>query len=118
MLDQEILKSMSPEQLAAVAARARRRMDVDKAADAPKVKKPLDTLVRVQTPDPEVARPAVESVLAEQVKDWKHVGTQRDGGGHAVLEYRVRLRKSVPGAALTGALRSRLGTHATGVETR
>jgi hypothetical protein len=117
MLDQEILKSMSPEQLAAVAARARRRMAVGKS-DAPKVKKPLDTLVRVQTPDPEAARVAVEAVLAEQVKGWKFVGTQRDGGGHAVLEYRVRLRKSVPGPALTGELRSRLGTHATGVETR
>jgi hypothetical protein len=117
MLDREILKSMSPEQLAAVAARARRRIDVDKA-DVPKVKKPLDTLVRVQTPEPEAAQRAVEAVLAEQVKDWKFVGTQRDGGGHAVLEYRVRLRKSVPGPALTGELRSRLGTHATGVETR
>jgi hypothetical protein len=117
MLDREILKSMSPEQLAAVAARARRRMDVDKAAVL-KVKKPLDTLVRVQTPEPEVAQRAVEVVLAEQVKDWKFVGTQRDGGGHAVLEYRVRLRKSVPGPVLTGELRSRLGTHATGVETR
>jgi hypothetical protein len=68
MLDQEILKSMSPEQLAAVAARARRRMDVGKP-DVPKVKKPLDTLVRVQTPEPEAAQRTVEAVLAEQVKD-------------------------------------------------
>jgi hypothetical protein len=117
MLDREILKSMSPEQLQAVAARARRRMDVAKP-DTPKVKKPLDTLVRVQAPDPEAARRTIEAVLAEQVKDWKFVGTQRDAGGPAVLEYRVRLRKSVPGPALTGALRSRLGTQATGVETR
>jgi hypothetical protein len=117
MLDQEILKSMSPEQLQAVAARARRRMDVG-AAGARKVKKPLDTVVRVQTPQPETAQPMVEAVLAEQVKDWKFVGTQRDGAGPAVLEYRVRLRKSAPGPVLTGALRSRLGTHATGVETR
>jgi hypothetical protein len=117
MLDQEILKSMSPEQLAAVAARARRRMDVGKS-DVPKAKKPLDTLVRVQTPEPEAARRTVEAVLAEWVKEWKFVATQRDAGGHAVLEYRVRLRKSVPGAGLTGELRTRLGTQATGVETR
>ena len=117
MLDREILKSMSPEQLQAVASRARRRMHVE-TPEPPKVKKPLDTTVRVQTPDPETARGTIEAVLAEQVKDWKYVGTQRDAGGHAVLEYRVRLRKSVPGPALSGALRTRLGTQATGVETR
>ena len=52
------------------------------------------------------------------MKEWKLVGTQREGGGPVVLEYRVRLRKSVPGPALTAELRSRLGIHATGVETR
>ena len=117
MLDHEILKSMSPEQLAAIAARARRRMDGDKQ-NGPKPKKPLDTMVRVQCGDPEPARAAVEAVLAGQVKEWKFVGTQRDAGGHPVLEYRVRLRKSVPASALTAELRARLGTQSTGVETR
>jgi len=116
-LDQEILKSMSPEQLAAIAARARRRIDGAKS-DVPKAKKPLDTLVRVQSPDPEAAQKTVEAVLATQVKEWKFAGTQRDPGGPPVLEYRVRLRKSVPAPALTGELRARLGTQATGVETR
>ncbi len=115
-LDQEILKSMSPEQLAALAERARRRMDG--RSGLPKPKKPLDTLVRVETPDPEGARRDVEAVLAAQAKDWKHAGTQRDAAGHAVLEYRVRLRKSVPAPALTAELRARLGALATGVETR
>ena len=42
----------------------------------------------------------IEAVLATQVKDWKFAGTQRDtAGGRAMLEYRVRLRKSVPGAS-------------------
>ena len=117
MLDREILRSMSPEQLAAIAARAQKRMDGGKAG-VPKVKKPLDTTVRIQTPDPEAARAATEAVFGTQVKDWKLVSTQREAGGPAVLEYRVRLRKSVPGPALTTELRSRLGIHATGVETR
>ena len=116
MLDQEILKSMSPEQLAAVVDRARRRIDGPKS-DVPKARKPLNTVVRVQTPDTDGARQAVESVLATQVKEWKFVGTQRDAQGRATLEYRVRLRRSVPGPALTGELRARLGTQATGVET-
>jgi hypothetical protein len=117
MLDREILRSMSPEQLGAIAARAQRRMDGVKSAE-PKARKPLDTVVRLQTPDPELAQRTAEAVFGTHVKEWKLVATQREAGGAAVLEYRVRLRKSVPGPALTAELRSRLGIHATGVETR
>lgn len=119
-LDKEILKSMSPEQLQALAQRARRRVGEagDPTTQAPKPPKPLDTMVRVQSSDPESARPQIEAVLADQVKDWKFNGTQRDATGAAVLEYRVRLRKSVPGSILSSELRARLGSRATAVETR
>jgi len=117
-LDRDILKSMSPEQLQALASRARRRVGEGGKSGPPKPSKPLDTLVRVQSPDPEAARPQVEEVLATQVKEWKFSGTQRDAAGSAVLEYRVRLRKSVPAPVLSGELRTRLGARATGVETR
>jgi hypothetical protein len=117
-LDREILKSMSPEQLQALASRARRRVGDGNRTGAPKPPKPMDTVVRVQSPDPESARPQIEAVLATQVKEWKFSATQRDAAGSAVLEYRVRLRKSVPASVLTGELRSRLGPRASGVETR
>ncbi len=119
-LDREILKSMSPEQLQALASRARRRVgeEADAGPKPPKAPKPLDTVVRVQTSDPENARPQIEAVLASQVKEWRFSGSQRDAAGSALLEYRVRLRKSVPASALTGELRSRLGSRASGVETR
>jgi hypothetical protein len=117
-LDREILKSMSPEQLEAVVARAQRRAENGVKAGLPKPKKPLDTVLRVQSPDPGAAQRQVEAVLATHVKDWKFSGTQREEGGASVLEYRVRLRKSVPASVLTGELRSRLGPQATGVETR
>jgi hypothetical protein len=119
-LDREILKSMSPEQLQALASRARRRVGegANSGPKPPKAPKPLDTVVRVQTADPENARPQIEAVLASQVKEWRFSATQRDAAGSAVLEYRVRLRKSVPASVLTGELRSRLGPRATGVETR
>ena len=116
-LDRDILKSMSPEQLQALLQRAQRRVG-DGGEKAPKRPKPLDTVVRVQTPDPEATRPHIEAVLASQVKAWQFSRSERDTAGTAVLEYRVRLRKSVPGPALTGELRSRLGPRATGVETR
>lgn len=120
-LDREILKSMSPEQLQALVLRARRRvgdgvmLEEDKPPRRPK---PLDTVIRVQSPDPETARPHIEAVLASQVKAWQFHRTERDTAGTAVLEYRVRLRKSVPVTVLAGELRARLGPRATGVETR
>ena len=117
-LDRDILKSMSPEQLQALASRARRRVGEGGKSDLPKPPKPLDTVLRIQTSDPENARPQIEAVLATQVKEWKYAATQRDTAGQAVLEYRVRLRKSVPAAQLSGELRTRLGARATGVETR
>ena len=117
-LDRDILKSMSPEQLQALLQRAQRRVGGDGGEKVPKQPKPLDTVVRVQTADPEEARPHIEAVLASQVKAWRFSRTERDTAGTAVLEYRVRLRKSVSGPALTGELRSRLGPRATGVETR
>jgi Domain of unknown function (DUF4956) len=117
-LDREILKSMSPEQLQALLQRAQRRVGGDGGEKLPKQPKPLDTVVRVQTPDPESARPHIEAVLASQVKAWQFSRSERDTAGTAILEYRVRLRKSVSGPALTGELRSRLGPRATGVETR
>jgi hypothetical protein len=118
-IDREILKSMSPEQLQALAQRARRRVG-DGFALEPRAKapKPLNTVIRVQSPDPEGARPQIEAVLASEVKAWQFSGTQRDAAGDAVLEYRVRLRKSVPATVLTGELRARLGPRASGVEAR
>ena len=119
-LDRDILKSMAPEQLQALVQRARRRVGDGPGAveKPPKQPKPLDTVLRVQTPDPEAARPQVEAVLASQVKAWQFSRSERDTAGTAVLEYRVRLRKRVPGPALAGELRARLGPRATGVETR
>jgi hypothetical protein len=84
----------------------------------PKPKKPLDTLLRIQSPDPTAAQKQIEAVLDSHVKEWKFSGTQRDPTGAATLEYRLRLRKSIPADALTGELRTRLGPQVTGVETR
>jgi hypothetical protein len=113
MLDQEILKSMSPEQLQAIANRARKRVD-----GLPKQPKPLDTVLRVHTTQPDQAQKGIEQILATQVKEWKFAGAIREIGGKATLEYRVRLRKSIPVTALSSELRARLGTQVTDVETR
>jgi hypothetical protein len=121
-LDREILKSMSPEQLQALVLRARRRVGDDgvpvDAGEPAKRPKPLDTVLRVRTSDPDGARPHIEAVLTSQAKAWQFSRTEREAGGMAVLEYRLRLRKSLPAAALTSELRARLGPRASAVETR
>lgn len=120
-LDREILKSMSPEQLQALVLRARRRVGdgvpLDPGAPA-KRPKPLDTVLRVRSSDPDGARPHIEAVLGSQVKAWQFSRLDREPDGTAVLEYRLRLRKSVPGSTLAGELRARLGPRASAVETR
>lgn len=113
-IDREILRSMSPEQLSALADRARRR--VDGAALGGKPKKPLNTVIRIRTPEPEAARRAVEEVLAAQVKEWRLAGLTREPGGGGALEYRARLRKSVTADTVASELRARLGPQLTGVE--
>jgi hypothetical protein len=113
-IDREILRSMSPEQLEALASRAKRR--VDGAALGGKPKKPLNTVIRIRSPEPEAARRAVEEVLAAQVKEWRLAGLTREAGGGGALEYRARLRKSVPADSVAGELRARLGPQLTGVE--
>jgi hypothetical protein len=113
-IDREILRSMSPEQLSALADRARRR--VDGAALGGKPKKPLNTVIRIRAPEPEAARRAVEEVLAAQVKEWRLAGLTREPGGGGALEYRARLRKSVTADTVASELRARLGPQLTGVE--
>lgn len=117
MLDRDILRSMTPEQLEAIALRAQRRAERPGGAGG-KVGKPLDTVVKARTTRQEVAQPALEGVLTSQVKEWKFVGASRDGGGGATLEYRVRLRKSVPPDALVQEIRSRLGPQISDVEAK
>jgi hypothetical protein len=117
MLDREILRSMTPEQLEAIANRARKR--ADQTGDGPpKTPKPLDTVVKIRTTRQEQAQPTLESLLTAQVKEWKFVGAARDNGGVATLEYRIRLRKSVPLDTLLQEIRARLGSQIADVEAK
>jgi len=111
LLDREILRSMTPEQLEAIVSRAQRRVPSDG-----KTRKPLDTTLKIDTLHPEAAQPAIEELLNVQAKEWALAGTTRGSGGVSTLEYRVRLRKSVPASSLVQVIRSRLGPQASAVD--
>ncbi len=108
VMEREVLKSLSPEQLDALADRARRirrRTDDDLSGDVNG--RPLDTVLRIYAAEPGTVRQALELVLASQVKAWRFGGSVQAPDGTPGLEYQVRLRKKVPADLLLAQLRER-----------
>lgn len=117
MLDQEILRSLAPDQLAQVANRvADRRQkisaDLDDEAAAPKPLTPLRLELLGAGP---AARAAIEALLGTDAKRWRFVSMTTIEGGQR-LEYAVRLRKRVPPALLEARLRAVAGGAVRAVE--
>ncbi|MEP6687224.1 MAG: DUF4956 domain-containing protein [Gemmatimonadales bacterium] len=128
MVDDQILKSLTPDQLESLAARAdRRRRRSRPDADAPEVtdtpaaapaKKPVEFRrleLRVQGPA-DAARRVIEPLLEASAKRWEFVRALPNPAGGEVLQYRVRLKKSVPAERLIQSLRTGAPAHVTGVE--
>ncbi|MGH7561763.1 MAG: DUF4956 domain-containing protein [Gemmatimonadales bacterium] len=118
MLDQQLLKSMTPDQLQALAQRASERSkrveasieDSGAIGDTAeqKIPKPkFDTHLRiVMQPDDAVAvRQAVEQVLANQVKRWEFEKAGPADSGRAMALYRIRFKKTVPNTLVVEAIR-------------
>jgi len=117
-LDDEILKSLSPEQLDVIAERAQKRRG-QAAPDAEGDQEPepdFDVLLRVRTRNAAEARAAVEPVLEEQLKKWRFSAVVPEAGGTVVLEYAVRLRKKMTPNTLRDALQQLGSPHVIGVE--
>jgi hypothetical protein len=115
VVDDQILKSLTPDQLDALAERARKRRQ--RAAEDADGKKPV-LLRRLELSlrgDSAAARAAAEAVLEDAVKRWEFVRASPLPGGER-LEYRVRLRKSIPAESLLERLRASGGPHVAGVE--
>lgn len=93
-IDQEILKSLGPEQLAQVANRVAARQS------------PLVTLVTEPTPRPTrpltivipdaASRKKAEELLEQHAKRWTFKSTSVNPRGQHSLRYEVRLRKKLP----------------------
>jgi len=114
VLDREVLRSMSPEQLDALTERAQRLRG--REGEGGGNEKPLDAVLRVFGAQPEALRPAAELVLASQAKAWRFAGVVTGDNGARGLEYQLRLRRKVPASALAAQIRDRLGPAAERVE--
>ena len=119
LVDDQILKSLTPDQLDALADRAsKRRSRLSADDEAPKKPPPEYRRLELQIQGAaDVARRAVESVLEESAKRWQFVrALPGDGGAPERLQYRVRLKKSVPAESLVQSLRTGAAPHVTAVE--
>jgi hypothetical protein len=117
VMEREVLKSLSPEQLDALADRARRirQRSANDLTGEGNGKAP-DTVLRIYAPEPGTVRQAVELVLAGQTKAWRYGGAVQAPDGTPGLEYHVRLRKKVPSDLLLAQLRERGRPHNVRVE--
>jgi hypothetical protein len=117
LVDDQILKSLTPDQLDALSERARQRRGRNPAADDG-VKKPVEfRRLELQIHgSADAARKAAESVLENVAKRWEFVRVVPGEGGGSRLQYRVRLKKSVPAESLVQSLRTGAAPHVTGVE--
>ena len=106
-LDEEVLESMSAEQLAALAARARRRGR--RHAPSGDFER-FDTVLRIRTTDVDAARQAADALLGEHCKRWKFSDVVHRSDGAHVIEYAVQLKKSAEPARLREALEARGGS--------
>jgi hypothetical protein len=116
MLDQQILRSLAPDQLAQVANRvADRREKVSSDLGEEEASKPLTPLrVELAGAGP-AARAAIEALLGTDVKRWRFIGMTTVDGGQR-LEYAVRLRKKLPPALLEARIRAAAGGTVRAVE--
>lgn len=115
VLDDQVLKSLSPEQLDVLTERAHKRRE-QAAPDAEEPEPNFDVLLRVRTGNAAQARLAVEPVLNAQLKKWRFSGIATEADDTVVLEYAVRMRKKMTPNTLRDALQQLGSPHILGVE--
>ena len=109
VVDQQLLKSMTSDQLQALSERAahRSRKATEESGDAGEEKKQFDSLLRVsmQAEDAAAVRAAIEQVLAGQTKRWEFEKVGSGDGGRASAQYKVKFKRSIPSTLVIEAMR-------------
>ena len=117
-VDEELLKSMSPEQLDALADRAWRRRKRSAPDRDENGERRFGTLLRVRTDDVEAAKQLTEPVLRERLTTWRLGGVVHEPDGTHTVEYGLTLCDGVTAEALAEAIRARASSRVLDVELR
>lgn len=109
-LDQQLLQSMTPDQLQALADRAldRKTRMSHELLDTDETDEPFEGTLRVTTlpgASADAIREVVEKVLARDAKVWNFAQAGIGGEGRVTLDYEVRSKKSVPRPILIESIR-------------
>ena len=114
-VDREVLESLAPSQLDALAERVRRRRrsagDVEDADSAAR----YDNKLVVAVSDSEAARPVIEAALETYTKRWRFDGLRNGSENLATAVYSIKLRKGIPVELLATAVRDAAAPYAAGV---
>jgi len=117
-MDDEVLTSLAPEQLEALADRAwkrRKKLATDEAETTPHE---YQKLLRVLCEDPDVTRPLIELEFTSLFRQWKYMGSERTADGQRFVEYGVDLASTVTGGVICDTLKSLAGAGVVRVEVR
>ncbi len=110
-LDDEVLKSLAPEQLQGLADRAWRRKKRMESNSAEMTTAPAtEALLRIEVGDVTKARAVVEPMLGQYLAPWRFCGTHREEG-RAWLEYAGSLGADVVKQQVLYDLRTRGAPH-------
>ncbi len=111
-VDSVLLRSMTPEQLLALAERAKKRRERLSeemgVAVTGELKVPrFDATLRIAAPggDVDSIRRSIEVALGEGAKFWQLEAVTTADAGRQTILYRVKLKKSVPGPVLLESVR-------------
>ena len=122
LMDKQLLRSMTPDQLQAISQRAAARgrkaaeaLDLGggeaggggAAGEAEEKKPKFDSTLRVtmQPDDAAAVRQAVEQVLEGQTKRWEFERAGAGDSGRAMAQYKVRFKKSIPSTLVVESMR-------------
>jgi hypothetical protein len=117
-IDDEILKSLAPEQLEALADRAWKRKKKIASELAEEPRHEFTSLLRVHCQDLDTARPLIEPEFDGLFVKWKYMGAERAEDGTRTAEYGVDLAYTVTPGVVNDALRAAAGPHIDKVEIR
>ena len=112
MMDEEVFRNMTREQLEGVAQRAWKRAN---AQDEETAVQGIDLRLRVRTTDQGAMRRAVEPRLQEYTKQWR-VGNIEQQDGITTVDYTVQLRKKTSPDDLITLVRTAGASFVTDVE--
>jgi hypothetical protein len=107
VVDEQILQSMTPSQLAALAAKAMERQHkmAEHLDDAEKQLEGVLAVTLAGGASEEGLRRSVEQALERETKEWRLDDASHDAEGRIRFRYRVRFKKTVPKALVLETVR-------------